>query len=417
MALPVVTSIAPTSGPAGGGTIVTVTGTGLTGALAVGFGSADATNIVPASDTQVIAVSPPGSGTVNVTVVTPAGRSTTSLGAQFAYSAASATSGTYFIDPALTSSIVGSLVSLVQGAASADAQEAQNILLRRLALEGDVVGSRVPPPRNITEIGGYLNMLAALKESAMREQALAGILGVAGPSSPLGWVSNQQALAMVSLPNDRPAGPAQASIPLTVLARSDFSGALQDALKTLHQSGATLPFSGAPVIMLPLAKPGATPPADMLYYLGRTLTLATAAALSAPSSDPLALIRPAATTGAFSIAANVLSPGPTPVTPANYDALQCTQISSTVVSLSAASFVPIAPILAGAGFYPASPLPQPANNRDTAWARLTNVTGLTAGVTRLGDEFSLLYSPSTVAASVFAPLLNYVWNGTTFAAA
>ena len=75
MAPPVVTSIAPTTGPAGGGTIVTITGTGLTGAIATGFGSADATNIAVASDTQVIAVSPPGTGDVNVTVVTAAGRS------------------------------------------------------------------------------------------------------------------------------------------------------------------------------------------------------------------------------------------------------------------------------------------------------------------------------------------------------
>ena len=35
---------------------VTITGTGLTGAIAVGFGSQDATNIATASDTQIIAV-------------------------------------------------------------------------------------------------------------------------------------------------------------------------------------------------------------------------------------------------------------------------------------------------------------------------------------------------------------------------
>ena len=75
MALPIVTSIAPTTGPTGGGTIVTVTGTGFTGAIAVGFGASDATNIAVASDTQVIAVAPPGSTVAHVTVVTPGGRS------------------------------------------------------------------------------------------------------------------------------------------------------------------------------------------------------------------------------------------------------------------------------------------------------------------------------------------------------
>ncbi|MGH7000766.1 MAG: IPT/TIG domain-containing protein, partial [Stellaceae bacterium] len=90
MPLPIVTSIAPTTGPTGGGTIVTITGTGLTGAIAAGFGPADATNIAVASDTQVIAVSPPGTGNVNVTVVTAAGRSAINAAAQFSYAAPTA---------------------------------------------------------------------------------------------------------------------------------------------------------------------------------------------------------------------------------------------------------------------------------------------------------------------------------------
>ena len=44
-------------------------------------------------------------------------------------------------------------------ATSPDALEAQNIIMRRIALEGDVIGSRVPPPLNITQIGGYINLL------------------------------------------------------------------------------------------------------------------------------------------------------------------------------------------------------------------------------------------------------------------
>ena len=418
MALPIVTSIAPTTGPTGGGTIVTVTGTGLTGAIAVGFGPADATNIAVASDTQVIAVSPSGSSTVNVTVVTPGGRSAINAAAQFAYAAPTASAGgsaPYFVDPALTSTIVGSLVNLLNSSTSPDALEAQNILMRRMALEGDVIGSRVPPPRNITEIGGYFNLLATLKEGAMREQALAGILGVAGPTPAQGWVNTTMPLAMVTLPNDRPVGAAQPSIPLNFLVRSDFSQALQAALKTLHATGATLPFSGPPVLTLPPAVPGAPMPANVLTYLGRTLSLATTAALLAPATDPLTLIRPSGSATPFYIAANVLNAGTTPVTPANYDALQCTATTSTTVTLTGASLVPVAPILAAAGFYPASPLSQPANNTQTAWARFTNVTGLVSGVTMLSDELGMLYSPGAIAASVVAPLLNTVWNGTTFA--
>jgi hypothetical protein len=36
------------------------------------------------------------------------------------------------------------------------------------------------------------------------------------------------------------------------------------------------------------------------------------------------------------------------------------------------------------------------------------------GDTLLGDELLLLHQPSDIAASVFAPLLNAVWNGATF---
>ena len=417
MALPIVTSIAPTSGPTGGGTIVTITGTGLTGAIAVGFGSSDATNIAVASDTQVIAVAPPGASVANVTVVTPGGRSAINAAAQFSYAAPTATSsGTpYFIDPALTSTIVGTLVNTLNAATSPDALEAQNILMRRLALEGDVVGSRVPPPRNITEIGGYMNMLAELKEGAMREQALAGILGVAGPVQAQGFIEQTTPLSMVAIANDRPAGAAQPSIPTNVFVRSDFVSSVQAAVKALHAQGGTLPLTGPSVLTLPPGGPGAVMPANVLAYLGRTLTLAPAAALANATTDPLALIRASGTTDPFAVAANAINPATNPVTPANYDALQASATTTTTVPLTAASFIPLAPVLSAAGFYQASPPPQPASSLDTSWAVFSNVTGLVVGHTILGDELTLLHRPSAIAASVFAALLNTVWNGVTFA--
>ena len=84
------------------------------------------------------------------------------------------------------------------------------------------------------------------------------------------------------------------------------------------------------------------------------------------------------------------------------------------VTLTGARLVPLAPILASAGFYPAAPLPMPANSTQTAWSTLTNITGLTAGVTRLGDELSLLYNAQTIASSVFASVVDWVWNGSAF---
>lgn len=417
MALPVVTSITPTSGPSGGGTIVTLTGTGFTGAIAVGFGSTDAANIAVASDTQVIAVTPPGIGVGDVTVVTAAGRSAINAAAQFSFTApAPVTSpAPYYIDPALTSTIVGSLVNVLNASSSPEAVEAQGLLLRRLALAGDVVPSRAPPPRNITEIGGYLNLMAELKEGAMREETLASILGVAAPAQAQSLLSGVTPLSMVSIANDRPPGAAQPSIPTNVLVRSDFVSAVQAAVKSLHAMGCALPLTGPSVLTLPKGGPGAAMPANVLSYLGRTLSLAPAAGLANPATDAVALVRKTGTTDKFAAAANALNPATTPVTPGNWDALTGTPTAVTTVALAGASFAPLAPVLNAAGFYQPTPPPQPASSLDTSWTVFTNVTGLVVGETLLGDELTLIHQPSAIAASVFASLLDTVWNGTTFA--
>jgi hypothetical protein len=413
VATPTVTSLSPVTGPAAGGTLVALTGTGFLNALLVGFGATQASSIAVLSDTSLVAVSPAGTGNVNVTVVTPGGISTVVPAAQFAYTGTIPGPTAPPLDPALTSQIVGSLIEMIQANNSPDAAAAQSILLRRLALQGDVVGSRIPAPRNVTEIGGYLNLLETLGESAMREQALAGVLGVAGPIPSLTTLQPQP-LSMVSVTNDRPAGVAQPSLPLSVLVRSDFVGGLLDALKQLHAQNATMPFAGPTSLMLPAGGPGASLPADPLFYLGRVLALAPAAALQAVDSDPLVLARKAGTVGAFDIMAKMLAAGGG-VPPDTYEALQIVGAAVNKVPLNA-SLVKLAPLLAGAGFYPASPLPAPGSATDIAWTRLANITGLVAGKTRLGDELALLYTPSLIAASAFAPALGYVWDGTKFVA-
>ena len=67
------TAVAPTSGPVAGGASVTLTGTGFTGAISVRFGINSATSFVVNSATQITAVSPAGTGTVQVGVITPGG--------------------------------------------------------------------------------------------------------------------------------------------------------------------------------------------------------------------------------------------------------------------------------------------------------------------------------------------------------
>jgi hypothetical protein len=82
---PVVTGVGPSSGSAAGGDPVTITGAGFTGATGVQFGAAAAPAMHVDYDFQITAVSPPGAGTVDVTVTNPAGTSATSPADQFTY--------------------------------------------------------------------------------------------------------------------------------------------------------------------------------------------------------------------------------------------------------------------------------------------------------------------------------------------
>jgi hypothetical protein len=86
IAAPTVSSVSPSSGPAAGGTPVTITGTDLGGAMTVLFGSTSAA-ILTDTPTQITATSPPGTGTVDVTVTTPSGTSATGPADQFSYTA------------------------------------------------------------------------------------------------------------------------------------------------------------------------------------------------------------------------------------------------------------------------------------------------------------------------------------------
>ncbi|MFS2109740.1 IPT/TIG domain-containing protein [Sphingomonas sp. Sphisp140] len=82
---PTVTSISPTSGPGGGGTTVTITGTNLSGTTAVTFGGTPATGYTVNSATQITATAPAGTGTVDVRATTVGGTSATSAGDQYTY--------------------------------------------------------------------------------------------------------------------------------------------------------------------------------------------------------------------------------------------------------------------------------------------------------------------------------------------
>ncbi len=91
VAAPIVTKLSPKTGPASGGTSVTITGTGFTGATSVKFGTTAATGFTVNSDTSITATAPAGSGTVDATVTTSHGTSGVVAADRFKYGVATVT--------------------------------------------------------------------------------------------------------------------------------------------------------------------------------------------------------------------------------------------------------------------------------------------------------------------------------------
>ena len=82
---PTVTGVAPSAGTTAGGTSVVVTGTNFINVTGVSFGSAAVTGFTVNNLNQITATSPPGAGTVDVTVATAAGTSGASASDRFTY--------------------------------------------------------------------------------------------------------------------------------------------------------------------------------------------------------------------------------------------------------------------------------------------------------------------------------------------
>jgi hypothetical protein len=116
--LPTVTGITPSSGPQAGGTTVTITGTGFTGATGVRFGTTPGTAVTVVSDTTITVQSPARTaGIADVTVTTPGGTSAVVAGDRFTYVPAPAVTG---ITPA-SGSLAGGTVVTITGTGFAGA--------------------------------------------------------------------------------------------------------------------------------------------------------------------------------------------------------------------------------------------------------------------------------------------------------
>lgn len=67
---------------------------------------------------------------------------------------------------------------------SAEMQKIRQLALLRMALEGDVKPTRIPAPANITEVGGYYNLLRKQKQNAMMRRMVASAVGIANDCTP-----------------------------------------------------------------------------------------------------------------------------------------------------------------------------------------------------------------------------------------
>lgn len=68
------------------------------------------------------------------------------------------------------------IAKLLEQEASDETRKYKELILKRIATETDIRPARVPAPMNITEIGGYYNLIK--KDEKLRLQLLASVLGL-----------------------------------------------------------------------------------------------------------------------------------------------------------------------------------------------------------------------------------------------
>lgn len=323
------------------------------------------------------------------------------------------TSDTSAVSPAGTDALMGVLTSLIASASTPEMQQAQALLLQRLALEGSVIPSRIPAAANVSEVGGYINLLTALGQDDMRTQMLGAALGLAGSVPLAGLTEPTPALTLTPVANDRPDG--ATAVPLTVSLRSDLAAGLSAALDTVHTAGGLLPLWSPPA----LTAAGAPVLLDMLLYLGRAVLVAPTATMMDPQTDPVVLGRAASDAGSgFRLAIRVDAGAPAGNTE-DWTCLLWDAVGEAFAeqTVTGATMLPIETALAGSGLTAVQMAGPPTGLGDLSWARLAALGGLIPGVTRLGDELALVYPASRISSSALATMTNWLWDGTRFAPA
>lgn len=332
-------------------------------------------------------------------------------------SVASATTGetTPALQPKTVDRAIAALVELIGRSTTPEMLEAQQAVARRIALSGAVAPARVPPPLNVTEVGGYINLLRDAGHDAMLGRMLAAALGVADDQTAASaFEADRPPLFLADVALDRPAalGTLLASMPLSVAVRSDFATALRDSQEHLRDLGTALPVV-AELPVLPAV--GAAPPDDLLPFLGRSLRILDHAALRDPAGDVVVLAR-ATGDDAFAVMLRVLdiSGSGATVAEADWTALRRADDGKIEQVDLTARLIPLASALAASGFA-ATQVVTAAQAADLdTWAPLRNLTGLIPGRTTAGEELARLYTAERIARSGLRAVLTHRWDGSRF---
>jgi hypothetical protein len=284
------------------------------------------------------------------------------------------------------------LLDIIKQESSPEVVKAKALILRRIATENSVAPSRIPEPLNITQIGGYINLLETLGHKELQYGTLASILGQPLRTSEAQLYDREPISFFSEFISDRPDCSGVAGLPLMFALRSDFTTPFARLLRTLHEQEASLPVL-APRPALPAI--GYTPVGDVaLELIGRFIEICPASAFTDPETDPIVVTAKGlyARGGKTEITVTAFK---------NTDGV----IENVEVT---ADLIELEPLLALAGWYPVgSESPYDA-------LKLINISGLVVGRTTYGDELSRLYTGAQVTASGVREALSWIWNGKEF---
>ena len=175
---PILSSVSPATGYTTGGTAVTLTGSGFTGATSVDFGGIAATHVAVHSATLITATSPADSaGIVDVTVLTPGGTSALTPADQFTYTVLASPTPPASCDPSCTVAVRTPLEgTTVQVMAASTAPMAKVTLVTNTGTLNCRTGyNYVAPVTTLTPTGFPSNATVTVSQTMTNQPTTSGV--------------------------------------------------------------------------------------------------------------------------------------------------------------------------------------------------------------------------------------------------